>query len=84
VILKDQKPTISSALWTDVLARFLNTCYEKNFNVKRIPKMDYLIVPIFYWRVISFWKEMKYLSPTEIDEKIRNQAKVLRWKLTNS
>jgi len=82
VILMGQKPTISSALWVDVLARFLNICYEKNFNVKLTPKICHLIAPIFYWRVISFWKEMKYLNPIEIDEKIRNQAKLLRESIT--
>ena len=81
VILMGQKPTISSALWVDVLARFLNTCYEKNFNLKRIPKMCYLIAPIFYWRVISFWEEIKYLTPIEINKRIRNQARLLRRKL---
>jgi len=81
VIIIDQKPAISSALWVDALARFLNICYEKNFNVKLIPKICRLIAPIFYWRAISFWGEMKYLNPIEIDEKIRNQAKLLRKKL---
>lgn len=81
VIIIDQKPTISSALWVDALARFSNICYEKNFNVKLIPKICRLIAPIFYWRTISFWAEMKYLNPIEIDEKIRNQAKLLRKKL---
>ena len=81
VIIIDQKPTISSALWVDVLARFLNICYEKNFNVKLIPKIWRLIAPIFYWRAISFWEEIKYLDPIEIDKKIRSQAKLLRKKL---
>jgi len=81
VIIIDQKLTVSSDLWTDVLARFLNLCYAKNFNVKLIPKICHLIAPIFYWRVISFWEEMNYLNPIEIDKKIRNQAKLLRKKL---
>ena len=81
VIIIDQKPTISSALWVDALARFLNICYEKNFNVKLIPKIWRLIAPIFYWRAISFWEEIKYLDPIEIDKKIRSQAKLLRKKL---
>lgn len=81
VIVIDQKPTISSVLWVDALARFLNMCYEKNFNVKSIPKICRLIAPIFYWRAISFWEEIKYLNPIEIDKKIRSQAKLLRKRL---
>lgn len=81
VIIIDQKPTTSSVLWTDVLARFLNICYKRNFNVKLIPKISRLIAPIFYWRVISFWEEMKDLKPSEIDERMRSQAKLLREKL---
>ena len=81
MIIIDQKPTISSALWVNALAKFLNICYEKNFNVKLIPKICRLIAPIFYWRVISFWEEIKYLDPIEIDKKIRSQANLLRKKL---
>jgi len=80
-VIMNKKPVISSYLWVDVLARFLNACYNKKFNVRLIPKICSLIAPIFYWRVISFWGEMKYLSSIEIDEKIRNQAKLLRRKL---
>lgn len=80
-IIINQKSTIFSALWVDVLARFLNICYDKKFNTKLIPRICLLIAPIFYWRIISFWEEMKYLNPIEIDEKIRNQAKLLRKKL---
>ena len=80
-MLINKKPTISSVLWVNVLARFLNICYDKKFNTKLIPKICLLIAPIFYWRAISFWEEMKYLNPIEIDEKIRNQAKSLRKKL---
>jgi len=81
VIIIDQKPAISSTLWMDTLARFLNICYEKSFNVKLVPEICRLIAPIFYWRAISFWEEMKYLKPTEIDKKIRSQAKLLRKRL---
>jgi len=81
VIISNQNPTLSSSLWAEALARFLNICYEEKFDIKSIPKICRLIAPIFYWRVISFWEEMKNLSPVEIDEKIRNQAKLLRKKI---
>jgi len=76
-----QTPALSSTLWTEALARFLNICYAKNFEVKSLPEVCRLIAPIFYWRVISFWEEMKDLTPAEIDKKIRNQAELLRKKI---
>ena len=80
-IMINKKPTLSVTLWIKVLARFLNICYDKKFNMKLIPKICLLIAPIFYWRVISFWEEMKYLDPIKIDQKIRDQAKLLKKKL---
>ncbi len=81
IIIRDQKPEVSSDLWIDTLAKFLNICFERDFKVKSIPQICNLIAPIFYWRAISFWEEMKDLNPVEIDEKIRNQARLLRRKL---
>ncbi len=81
IIIRDQKPEVSSDLWIDTLAKFLNICFEKNFKAKSIPQLCHLIAPIFYWRAIFFWEEMKNLNPVEIDEKIRNQARLLRTKL---
>lgn len=76
-----QFPELSADIWIEALARFLKFCYGKDFKTKLLPKICRLIAPIFYWRVISFWIEMKNLSPGEIDKKIRNQAKLLRQKL---
>lgn len=81
VIIINQKPTLSATFWIEASSKFLKRCYKKKFNIKLIPKICHLIAPIFYWRVISFWGEMKYLNPIEIDERIKNQAKLLRKKL---
>src|SRR3990167_4370927 len=81
VLIINKKPTLSSTLWTDALAKFLKICYQEDFNSKLIPKIDHLLAPIFYWRAISFWGEMKNLPAKEIDKIIRNQAKLLRKKL---
>ena len=81
VLVINKKPTLSCVLWVDSLAKFLNICHEEKFDIKLIPRICHLIAPIFYWRVISFWDEMKDLPPKEIDKIIRNQAKLLRKKI---
>lgn len=76
-----QFPALFSNFWTEALVKFLKLCYGKNFEIKFLPKICKLIAPIFYWRAISFWEEMKDLNPEEIDRKIRKQSKLLRKKL---
>jgi len=80
-IIISQKPTVSLELWIETLARFLKVCYKRSFNTNLIPKICYLIAPIFYWRVISFWKEMKFLNPVEINKRIKKQARLLKRKM---
>ncbi len=81
VIIKDQEPIISSTLWINTLAGFLNVYYKENSKTESLPKICRLIAPIFYWRVISFWKEIKYLDQIEINKRINNQSKLLKKKL---
>ena len=78
---KKQFPELSTDIWIEVLTRFLKFSYSKNFKIKFLPKICGLIAPIFYWRAISFWGEMKNLNPDEIDKKIRRQGELLRKKL---
>lgn len=80
-IVVNKKPSLSLDLWTSVIAKFLNFCYKDKFNQNLIPKICNLMAPIFFWRVISFWEEIEKLSPLEIQEKIRNQAKLLKIKI---
>lgn len=77
----NQFPELSTDIWIEALTRFLKFCYSKNFKIKLLPKICELIAPIFYWRAISFWGEMKDLKPEEIDMEIRKQDKLLRKKL---
>lgn len=74
-------PILSADMWVEVLTRFLQFCYSKDFKTKLLPKICGLIAPIFYWRAISFWEEMKELDPKEIDREIRKQGKLLRKKI---
>jgi glycosyltransferase involved in cell wall biosynthesis len=76
-----QFPELSTDIWIEALARFLKFCYSKDFKIKLLPKICGLIAPIFYWRAISFWGEMKDLNSDEINKKIRRQGKLLRKKL---
>lgn len=77
-ILIKNKPVLSSTDWINALASFLNICYKKKFMIEPTQKICYLIGPIFFWRVISFWEEIKNLDPTEIDRRISSQDKLLK------
>lgn len=80
-MIEDNKPMLSSTVWIEALSKFLNICYEEKFDKRLIPQTCHMIESIFYWRAISFWEEMKPLSPKEIDGEIRNQANLLRKKI---
>jgi len=77
-VLIKNKSVLSSIDWIRALASFLNICYEKKFKIESTPKICDLIGPIFFWRVISFWEEIKNLDPAEINRKISTQGELLK------
>lgn len=83
-IVDIKNPSVSSKMWIESLAKLLNFCYKNKIDQKLILQVSKLILPIFYWRAISFWQEMKDLNPQEISEKIKKQSILLRNKLAAS
>lgn len=72
------KPELSLSDWVNTLAKFVDICFKKQFDIESTPKLCHLIEPIFYWRAISFWEEMKHLTPPKIDKEIKDQGELLQ------
>lgn len=80
-VIEVGKPILSADIWTSVLASFLKICYKENFNVKKLPSVSNLITPIYLWRAASFWEEIEFATPNDAENKIRDQARLLKSKI---
>ena len=80
-VIEMGKPILSADLWTSVLASFLKACYKKNFNVKKLSLASKLITPIYLWRAASFWEEIESATSENAENKIRDQARLLKSKM---
>lgn len=72
---------MSDQLWTDVLLEaiklFLNPC----FAYPRIRKLAQLLLPIYRWRVISFWLSVEKKPAFLVEKMVRRQAFLLKSKV---
>ncbi|HDZ54518.1 MAG TPA: glycosyltransferase [Candidatus Nealsonbacteria bacterium] len=80
-VIRSGKPIISDKHWTTALSLFLKYCYKRNFDEKLIPYITNLVIPIFIWRVISFWVKIEKEKPQKIEAMIEKQAELLKRKL---
>ena len=80
-VIKSGKPIMSDEYWAKALSLFLKYCYKRNFDEKLIPHITNLAIPIFIWRVISFWVKIEKEKPQKIETMIEKQAELLKCKL---
>lgn len=80
-IIKNGKTNISADIWTTVLASVLNKCYSQHFDISKIPFLSRIMVPIYRWRLASYWLEVESISPERAERLVRDQANLLRDKL---
>lgn len=80
-IIKSGELAMSDKYWTEALSLFLKYCYKKNFDQKSIPYIVNLVIPIFIWRVVSFWEKIEKEKPQEVEAMIEKQAELLKREL---
>ena len=80
-VIKSGRPSFSAELWTSTLAAFLKACYKEDFKKEERSFISELITPIYLWRAASFWEEVESVTPKDAENKVRNQARLLRSKV---
>lgn len=79
--ISKENVNINSELWTDVLAVILKRCYSRDFDLSDIDKVTRVLLPIYRWRVITFWLEVESKPVEEVEKILSDQADTLRKKL---
>lgn len=79
--VSDDQCKIGSDLWTDVLAKAIILATEPQFKQGEIKDLVRALLPIYRWRVITFWLSVETASADSVEEQLRNQAEDLRRKV---
>ena len=79
--ISKENVNINVELWTDVLTVILKRCYSREFNLSDIDKVTRVLLPIYRWRVITFWIEVESKPVEEVEKILNDQADTLRKKL---
>lgn len=79
-IIRSDNAEFTSQLWTDILLKILLKCYSPQFEIRDIPLMASILLPIYRRRVISFWLSVEGVDPQIAEEIINRQAELLHKK----
>jgi hypothetical protein len=78
IINENDTGTLNESLWTDYLLLLLRN-YNSSNNLK-LNVLSRITVPIYRWRVLTYWLQSENLTPEESESIIKCQALLLKRK----
>lgn len=73
-------PSLTTEDWATILAHVLQLVYSPS-PVISLPVLCRALLPVFRWRVVSFWLSVIQADPITVETIIRDQARQLRDRL---
>lgn len=74
-------PDINKHLWTDVLERIFKKCFVPEFPIGKVAEISMVLLPIYRWRVITFWLSVESEPKEAVEEMVKEQAYLLKQKM---
>lgn len=72
---------LDSGLWTDILQYTIKPILNTQYSEKQIFEISTLLLPIYRWRVVSYWLSVENISAQAAEQHLTDQAKLLKQKL---
>lgn len=73
--------SMDTNVWTEYLASILKVCYRNNFNLSDLKIVSKTTIPVYRWRVMTYWLSVENAKPKEAEKNIRDQAALLKNKI---
>lgn len=73
--------SLSESIWTDYLICLLKNCYQMAFKINNLKIISRITIPVYRWRVMTYWLSVENSKSEEAEKIIKNQAIMLESKL---
>jgi len=79
--IKAKRFNLNQELWTDILSEYLVKLLREELTSEEVVFFAKSLIPLYLFRVLTYFKEIKNLNNGKIEEIIKEQKQLLRVKL---